>query len=113
MELAAKFKMISDNNKIAEIARPIEVEFEKPYPILGAFRHLYLGSNPFITLSIQITDDDAEDFRVGHCNLSPAYSRVFDNNDISELNANAGKYKLIYRKKNCCSDYCYFFVIET
>jgi hypothetical protein len=93
MELAAKFKMVSDSKKIAEIARPIEVEFEKPYPIIGAYRYMYLGSIPYVTLKFPATDFVTEEFRVGHIELSPANSRVIDDDDNTEINANPVKYK--------------------
>jgi hypothetical protein len=41
-----------------------------------------------ITLSLQMSDV-GEDFRVGHCDLSPAYANVIDNDDITELNPSA------------------------
>jgi hypothetical protein len=51
-----------------------------------------------ITLNIQMNEDD--DDEVTQCVLSPSYSRVFCDTDISEINADEpGKFKSFYRKK--------------
>jgi hypothetical protein len=103
MQLAMQFEIVSP--------KPACVEFDKPYPIMGACIHTNRTNITIITLSLQMSDV-GEDFRVGHCDLSPAYSRGFDNDIITERNANPGKFKLVHRKKDCC-DYCHFLVIET
>jgi hypothetical protein len=113
MDLSAKLQMVSDNQQIAETVKPICAEFDKLYPIKGANIRMCLGSLPIVTLTIRLTDDNAKDFRVGYCTLTPAYSRVVDVYNIAEINHNPGKYKLIYRKIHCGCDYCYFFEIET
>jgi hypothetical protein len=109
MDLAAKFKTVSDNSQIAEITRPAEVEFNKPFPIMGAHFYLHLGKIPIVTLSLQMSDEAEE---LAHVHLRRAYARVVDDDDIAEVNANPGKYKLIYRKKDCGCVYCHVLVIE-
>jgi cytochrome c551/c552 len=113
MDLSAKFQTVSDNQQFAETVKPKCAEFNKLYPIMEANIHMYLGSIPIVTLTIRLTDDNAKDLRVGYCSLSPAYSRVVDDYDIAQINANPARFKLIFRKKNCGCDYCYFFEIET
>jgi hypothetical protein len=110
MDLIQKFQAVAVNRKIAEIAKPTRVEFNKPYPIMAAHMHIYMESIN-ISLSLKMSDN-GDNFVLGYYDLSPAYSRVFDNDDIGELNANHGRLKLVYKKKDCC-DYCHFLVIET
>jgi hypothetical protein len=109
MEFATKFKIVSASRKIAKIDKPACVEFEKPYPIMAAYIYMHTESI-IIMFSLQMRDDD-ENFRLGHYELSPTYARVFDNDDITELNANPAKFKLVHRKKDFC-DYCYFWILK-
>jgi hypothetical protein len=112
MDLSAKLKMISNSKKFAEIRRkPTNVEFDKPYPIMAAYLYSSVESI-IVSLSLQ-TSEDAEEFRLAHIKLSRAQWRVFDDDDNVEINANPGKYKLIYRRKHSDCDYCYFLVIKT
>jgi hypothetical protein len=84
------------------------MEVDKAYPIMSVEQNRILNLN-VITLNIGINDNE-----VAHCVLSPSYARVFTNADISEINAAAepGKFKLFYRKKECCAD-CHYMSIET
>jgi hypothetical protein len=93
MELAQKFRVVA---VIKSIERPTHVELDKPYPILGVFKQMW--AHFIITLMLRMNNDKG----LGFCVLSPTYSKVFTDNDISEISAEPGKLKLIHRKKDCC-----------
>jgi hypothetical protein len=113
MDLSTKFRTVSNTRHIAETVKPKCAEFNEIYPILEAKIRMYVGSLPIVTLTIRLTDENATDVYVGYCSLSPAYSRVIDDHDICQINANPARFKLIFRKKKCGCDNCFFFEIET
>jgi hypothetical protein len=80
------------------------MELDKRYPILYAYK-TFLSSTTTLTL-------EAEDKSLEFIVLKPPYAMVFRQHDITNINSKKGKYKLIYRKKDCC-DNCHFFDIET
>jgi hypothetical protein len=65
---------------------------DKPYSIMRAIKKMQMTS--FIIILV-LRGDDHE----GLCVLGPCYSLVFKDNDISEINSESGRYKLIFRKK--------------
>jgi hypothetical protein len=109
MQLSAKFQSVAASGSIL---KPFCITVNKAYPIISAEQERIFHYNQ-ITLIIRMNDDDDE---VARCVLSPSYSRVFNDTDISEINAaEPGKFKLFYRKQNCrceCSN-CYYMSIET
>jgi hypothetical protein len=89
MHLTQKFKVVA---AITTIERPRSAKVNKPYSITKAFKKLRItGFIIFLVLNF----DDNE----GICVLGPCYSLVFKDNDISEINSQSGRYKLIFRKK--------------
>jgi hypothetical protein len=88
MDLPTEFYFVSINKKFGEIGSHDELDFETPYPITSASVIKYLGSIRYVTLSIQLADGN----RTAHIELSPAYARVVDDNNIEEINSNQGKY---------------------
>jgi hypothetical protein len=107
MELAQKFQAVAASGSIL---KPLCVSVDKAYPIMSAKRERIFHYNQ-ITLNIRMNDDD--DY-VTQCVLSPSYSRVFCDTDISELNAaEPGKFKLFYRKQNCHCAQCHYMSIKT
>jgi hypothetical protein len=107
MELLAKFQAVAPAR--GSILKPFCMEIDKPYPIMGAHIQIYMQSI-IIRLSLKMSDDHDDNFVLGYYDLSPAYSRVFDADDLGELNANPGRLKLVFKKKDC-SDY--FLAIVT
>jgi hypothetical protein len=71
------------------------MEVDTPYPILHAYKK-FQGSSFITTLILE-----AEDKSVHYVILDPYFSFVFRANDILDINAQKGKLKLIYRKRNC------------
>jgi hypothetical protein len=106
MELARKFQAVAASGSIL---KPLCVTVDKAYPIMSAKQERIFHYNQ-ITLNIRMNDDDDD---VTQCVLSPSYSRVFCDTDISELNTGEpGKFKLFYGKKNCCAQ-CHYMSIRT
>jgi hypothetical protein len=90
MNLIQKFKVVAT---LKFIAPPTCMELDKPYSIVSAINIMQYPS--FIIVLMLSTDDDD---KLATCVLSPSYSRIFDDNDISEVNAKRGKFKLIHKK---------------
>jgi hypothetical protein len=89
-ELAVKFKIVAANRNVAPSTC---FEVEKPYPIVGVVKRMRC-TGVIILLAPAI---NAEEF--GSCELSTSYSGVFNEDQISKLKAERGKYKLIWRKR--------------
>jgi hypothetical protein len=102
MELALKFKIVSATRSVTI---PPRVEADKPYLIMEITKETFLEGLSMIMMTIRLNTDDEEKYV-----LSPLYCVVSDN-DISEINAEPGKYKLIYGKKGGCNR-CYILDIE-
>jgi hypothetical protein len=94
MELAQKFEVVAI---LKSIAQPPPMEVDKTYRILHVFKRLRLTR----LIALAFRDDEG----IIVCLLSSSYSLVVNDSDISELNAEEGKYKLICRKK--CCDKCH------
>jgi hypothetical protein len=106
MELVQKFQAVAARGAIL---KPFCVAVDRAYPIMRAEQKRIFDFNE-ITLNIRMNDDGDE---VAHCVLSPSYARVFTDTDISEINAaEPGKFKLFYRKKDCCAN-CHYMSIKT
>jgi hypothetical protein len=108
MELVDKFRDVADR---VSIQKPTCIEFDKPYPIMSARIQTYGQTKVVITLALKMSDAD-DDSELGYYGLPLSYSRVFDDDDFGELNANPGRLKLVFKKKDY-SDQCHFLAIVT
>jgi hypothetical protein len=87
MDLLQKFQVVAT---LKCVAPPTLVELDKPYPIVRTIRIMWS------IIILLLSADDAE--KLASCVLSPSYSRIFNENDISKLNAE-GKFQFIHKKK--------------
>jgi hypothetical protein len=106
MELIDKFREVATRGSIQ---KPMCIEFDKPYPIMSAEIETY-KQKKVISLALKMSDDD--DSELGYYGLPLTYSKVFDDDDFGELNANPGRLKLVFKKKDY-SDHCHFLAIVT
>jgi hypothetical protein len=107
MELIDKFREVAARGSIQ---KPMCIEYDKPYLIMSAKIQTYKQTKVVISLALKMSDDD--DSELGYYGLPLSYSGVFDDDDFGELNANPGRLKLVFKKKDY-SDYCHFLVIVT
>jgi hypothetical protein len=104
MDLALKFKLVAATNIVI---RPLCVEGDRLYPIMEISKSSPCpGGLSIIIMKIQTNDGEQRS-----CLLSPIYSVVVGDKDVSEINAEPGKFKLMYRKKDGCES-CYFITIK-
>jgi hypothetical protein len=103
MNLVQKFRVGANKECIGQ---PPHMELDKLYPILAVFKEMW-SHYIIITLMLPLNNDKGVGFYV----LSPTYSKVFNYFDISELESEPGKFKLIL-KKNCFVN-CHYLAIET
>jgi hypothetical protein len=123
MELIEKFKLVSEGHSVQ---KPGCLEDDKPYPILEVLETQLMDDFAMTEIQLQMDivddddDDDVDNVDVDNVDakgkytmcLHPAYRRVIKPDDMSEINRNPGKFKLIHRKKGSCST-CYELAIVT
>jgi hypothetical protein len=82
------------------------MEVNKKYPILFADQNFHSVFGFLVTLILGLSGES-----IAACPLPAAYSQVFTQDDISEINSKHGMYRLIYRKKQNSSHY-YFEIVK-
>jgi hypothetical protein len=91
MDQELKFKIMAATNSFI---RPLCVEGDRPYPIMEISKSSpFPGGLPIIIMKIQSNDGEQRT-----CLLSSIYSVVVGDKDVSEINAEPGKFKLLYKK---------------
>jgi hypothetical protein len=90
-DLIPKFKVVAT---LKCDAPPTFMNVDKPNAIVRAIKIMQYPR--FIIVLMLSTDDDN---KLANCVLRPSYSRIFDDNVISEVNAEKCKLKLIHKKK--------------
>jgi hypothetical protein len=104
MELAAKFKIVSEGHSII---KPPGIEVDKAYSILEITEETLLDDLTMTQIKLRMDDEKENTF----C-LHPAYRTVVSYNDMSEINSHPGKFKLILKKKGDCGK-CFVLDIVT
>jgi hypothetical protein len=89
MDLIQKFKSIAAGKE--SHVRPPYMEVNSPYPIFGVFEEKWPHYR-IITLMLLVPNAKG----VGFYEMGP-YAKVFSSEDIAELEAEPGKFKLILR----------------
>jgi hypothetical protein len=110
MELIEKFKIVSQG---LGIKKPAGLKDDKAYPILEIIETKLMDNLAMTEIKLQRElDDDVDDDDVVFYDevdgrgqytirLHPAYRKVITDHDVTEINNNPGKFKLIHKKGSC------------
>jgi hypothetical protein len=104
MDLEYKFTIVATVNSIV---RPACVEGDRPYPIMGISKTSpFPNGIPIVILMILSNDGELQSLL-----LNSIYAVMVGDKDVNEINAEPGKFKLMYKKKVGCEN-CYHIIVK-